>query len=331
MATSLLHQQECLFNGGSLDVGRINNEEKGHNNDDGCCPEYCAWVMIYFKFQSWSKTSLERKDFREQMSSLFVESEMWMFSLFSILSDVPHLLLPVILCSCGCGTLQMVKQGCGRVTLHPVAQDDVSTFLWWCHFPQSFHHTGVLRRWGVESFWRAVGPDAFAHGSRMFSAEPQKRAAVWNGSTFRDSPIWVNVVQVNSQLKHSVAHEHELTQPVLPCGIFTSFDLWLYKTFSPQRVNLKNPKTVDCAWVMKELQERCLPLYFMDEKSQSGRFSLIHLDMQWETSAFLFWQWEQWDFTHTLYFSSGKVFCAGRRQTHHHLVCQQWKIPTLQV
>lgn len=138
---SLLHQQECLFNGGSLDVGRINNEERGHNNNDRACPEHWAWVMIYFKFQSWSKTSLKSKDLREQMSSLCVESEMWMFSLFSILSDVPHLLLPVILCSCGCGTLQMVKQGCGHVTLHPVAQDYVSTFLWWCHFPQSFHHS----------------------------------------------------------------------------------------------------------------------------------------------------------------------------------------------
>lgn len=46
----------------------------------------------------------------------------------------------------------------------------------------------VLRRWGVESFWLAVGPDAFAHGSRMFSSEPQKRDVVLSGLIFRVSP-----------------------------------------------------------------------------------------------------------------------------------------------
>lgn len=141
----------------------------------------------------------------------------------------------------------------------------------------------VLRRWGVESFWLAFGPDALAHGSRMFSAEPQKRDAVLNGLIFRardpsvdqvvedgwiifqDSPVWVNVVYPDGGCTW--------TRTSSPSWyIYFLWFFWLYKTFSPQRVNLINPKTVDRARVMKELQERCLPLYFMDESHSQGVF-----------------------------------------------------------
>lgn len=261
MATSLLHQQECLFNGGSLDVGRINNEEKGHNNNAGGCLEHCAWVMIYFEFQSWSKTSENRwaHFLWKVRCGCFLSSQFWV--MFLICCSLWSFAFVVV------AHYRWLNKAVAMWRYIPLPKTTFLLFSDDVTFRRFSTTAEVLRRWGVESFWRAVGPDAFARGSRMFSTEPQKRAAVWNGSIFRDSPVWVNVVQVNSQLKHSAAHEHELTQPVIPRGIFTSFDLWLYKTFYPQRVSLKNLKTVDCAWVMKELQERCLPLYFMDEKS----------------------------------------------------------------